>query len=295
MANLLGFLHRNRQPSRRVSARPAAQPPRYYERQRAESRRAHPIEVPWRRIGLIAAILVAGSGVVYGATWLLTGDSLRVRNIAVEGIQVTPPEVVAQAAQLGGESMLLVDTAAAATAIGALPAVKAAAVTRVWPQTIHIDVIEHQGWGYWQAGPARAVIDLDGRVLRRSRPPAPDAPTIAELSAPRDGAGIVQPDPDTVRLIDRLEHDGIFARLNVKPTGFVFQRDRGLTVIVANGPAAIFGDSSNYDFKVKTWAALLREPQALASAFPPKDEANGTGKRVISEIDLRFGRNVVLR
>ncbi len=290
MANPFGFLNRDNQNVRRVTPRPAAMPPRYYERTH-DSRQAPPLAIAWRRVGILSAIFLATCGLLYGTGWLLTGDTLRVRTIAVEGVQVTDPQTIAQVVKLGGESMFLVDTAKAATAVAKLPAVKAATVTRVWPHGVRIDVTEHQAWGYWQTGPQRVVIDADGRILQASRPPAADAPTVAELGAPKDASGNVAPDPDTVRLIDRLRTDGAFGRLNVKPTGFVFQRDRGLTVMVANGPAAIFGDSSNYDFKVKTWEALLREPQALASAAPAKAGA----KSVVSEIDLRFGRNVVLR
>ena len=302
MPDLLGFLHRDRPNTRRVVVRPPVMPPRYYERPRPAARpeartprRAQPIEVPWRRVGIIAAALILAGGATYGMTYLLTGDTLRVRTIAVEGVEVTDPQAVAHAAQVGGASMLLVDTTAAGRAVAKLPAVQAATVTRVWPRTIRIDVIERQGWGYWQAGSQRAVIDADGRVIEQSRPPVADAPTVSELGAPRDASGTLAPDPDTVRLIDRLKGDGVFTRLDVKPTGFVFQRDRGLTVMVANGPAAVFGDSSNYEFKVKTWEALLRRPETLTSTASA-GAAEGTARRgVVAEIDLRFGRNVVLR
>jgi len=69
------------------------------------------------------------------------------------------------------------------------------------------------------------------------------------------------------------------------PRSFIFQRDRGLTVIAEDGPDAVFGDSSNYEFKVQAFEQVLRQLQNHNNAGPPQ----------VAEIDLRFGRNVVLR
>jgi len=101
--------------------------------------------------------------------------------------------------------------------------------------------------------------------------------------------------------VNRLRTDGTFDRLNVKPTSYIFRRDRGLTVIVASGPAAVLGDSSNYEFKVRTWQALLEQvragtvPAVQAQAQPSGTPRTGQSAAMASEIDLRFGRNVVLR
>ena len=86
---------------------------------------------------------------------------------------------------------------------------------------------------------------------------------------------------ELVALVARLGADGMFARLGIEPTACVFRRDRGLTVVVENAPDTVFGDSTNYAFKVATWEALLDQ---LA-----------TDELLVTEIDLRFGRNVVMR
>ena len=59
-------------------------------------------------------------------------------------------------------------------------------------------------------------------------------------------------------------------------------------------------DSSNYDFKVRTWQALM--DQVRAGQVPQVQIAQGASgaqrpgsPTTASEIDLRFGRNVVLR
>ena len=251
--------------------------------ERPKPKREWPI--PWRRIGLtLMGVSLLGSA-VYGTAWLLTGDTLRVQQVDITGAQVTDPYTVAFASDLGGESMLTVDLDAAREAIEALPAVKSASVVRDWPQGIRIAVEEHQAWGYWQAAGQVHVIDRDGQVLEAARPAPEDAPTIIDVASPADLAGGSVTDPDTVHLVARLLEERVFQQAGLRPTGFVFQRDRGLTVVAEDGPDAVFGDSSNYEFKVQAFEEVLRQLQAREQ----------TGAPQVAEIDLRFGRNVVLR
>ena len=305
-----------RRPTSRSRAYPQpAQGARRYERpevgradyqrtdfQRPERRRPEPQrEVNWRRRGMVALSSLGMVAVFAGGVWLFRSDTLRVHVIDVGGVQVADPQAVAKASGAAGASMLTLNLDAAGREVAKLPAVKAAKVTRVWPRGVRIEVTEHQAWGYWQAGPQRLVIDETGRVLEQSRPPGSDAPTIVEVASVAPDAKGVSTDPDTVLLVNRLRTDGTFDRLNVKPTSYIFRRDRGLTVIVASGPAAVLGDSSNYEFKVRTWQALLDQvragtvPAVQAQAQPSGTPRTGQSAAMASEIDLRFGRNVVLR
>lgn len=241
--------------------------------------------VPWRRIGVTAGGIAALVGAVYGTAWLLTGDTLRVQEIDIVGAQVVDPHDVAFTSTLGGNSMLTLDLAEADAAIEALPAVKSATVERLWPHGVRITLVEHQAWGFWQAAGRVHVIDRDGRVLQAARPAPDGAPTIFDVASPRDlDAGSVG-DPDTVRLVARLLDDRVFQTAGLTPTAFIFHRDRGLTVVAEDGPDAVFGDSSNYEFKVQAFEQVLRQLQDRQDAGPPQ----------VAEIDLRFGRNVVLR
>lgn len=236
----------------------------------------------WLRLAAAALALGLSAGAVFGVHALLSGEALRVREIDVAGAAVADPYAVARAADLGGRSLLAMDAdEAAARVAAALPEVKAAAVRRVWPRGVAIEVIEHQGWGYWESAGRRAVIDADGLVLEHGRPPAPDAVTIVESDGtlpPR--AGDVM-DADSLRAVTRLSADARSQRLGVSVRRFEFRRDRGLIVRVEDGPDAVFGDSHNYEFKVAAWGALLdrieQEP------------------REVREIDLRFGRYLVMR
>ena len=304
MRNLFGLFgssDRRPPPPRTRVYPPMMAATRRYDVQRSEPRRPQR-KVNWRQLGIR---VLAGAGtiaVLAGSVALFRSDALRVRVIDVDGVQVVDAQAVANVSGLAGASLLTLDLSRASGEIAKLPAVKAAKVTREWPQGVRIEVTEHQAWGYWQAGSQRLVIDEQGRVLEQSRPPVTDAPTIIEVASTAPDAKGVVIDADTVQLVNRLRTDGTFDRLKVKPTSYVFRRDRGLTVIVGNGPAAVLGDSSNYDFKVRTWQALLDQVRAgqVPSVQTPQGQATAAPRQGqppagASEIDLRFGRNVVLR
>lgn len=268
-----------------LSGRPRT-PQRQYTLARAE--RPQPpreINVPWRGIGAVAAGVAMVVTVLYGTAWLLTGDSLRVLHIDVTGAQVVSPQQVAAVSELGGQSLLTVNLEQAEEAIALLPAVKSVAVERDWPQSVRVVIEEHQAWGYWQTSGRVQEIDKDGNVLREARPAPLDAPTIIDLASPADLEEGATADADTVKLVARLIDDRVFEHAGLTPTGWVFQRDRGLTVLAQEGPDAVFGDSSNYEFKVEALEQVLRQ----------LNEREATGSPQVAEVDLRFGRNVVLR
>ncbi len=52
-------------------------------------------------------------------------------------------------------------------------------------------------------------------------------------------------------------------------------------VRVSGGPSAVFGDGRDYEYKVAAWAAMLERVRA--------------GSLAANEIDLRFGRELVVR
>ena len=248
---------------------------------RAPSRRRLP-RLPWRRMALTTLAVASVVGGVYGVYALLDGDALRVRHADVVGAEIADPHAVVAAADVGGRSQFALETGPAAQrVVETLPEVKAATVRRAWPQGVVIEVTEHQGWGHWQAGGWRVVIDADGLVIPQGRPPAADAVTIFEIGASRPlEAGDVT-DLDTVHVVASLLADARSQRVGITPERFEFHADRGLIVRVAGGPDVVFGDSHSYGFKVAAWGSLLDRIER---------------ERIeVAQIDLRFGRQLVLR
>lgn len=288
-------LFRNLQwPGRRPSRRPTARrstmgearygaPPRRFETSRGEAprSRAQRPAVSRRGLGLVVGTVAGVTLLSAGGWWLLSSDVLRVQQVQVTGAEVASADEVAQAAGLTGHSMVRLEAKRASEAVRALPSVKDVRITRDWLHTVKVDVTEHQAFGYWQSGGQRIVVDDEGRALQASRPAPHTAPTIVELGA--DVSKGVRADADTVQLVARLSADGTFGRVGRQPKAYLFRADRGLTVIADGHPDVIFGDSSNYDFKVQSWVALAER----LKQEPPKE--------AVQEIDLRFGRNIVLR
>lgn len=288
-------LFRNLQwPGSRPARRPAARrplmgearygvAPRRFNVSRGEASRSPAPRPPISRrgLGLIVGTAAGMALLSAGGWWLLSSDVLRVQQVRVTGAEVASAREVTKAAGLTGRSMVRLDTKRASEAVRALPSVKDVRITRDWLHAVQVDVTEHQAFGYWQSGGQRIVVDEAGRALQASRPAPHAAPTVVELGA--DISKGVQADADTVRLVARLLGDDTFERIGRQPKAYLFRADRGLTVIVDGHPDVIFGDSSNYDFKVQSWIALTDR----LKREPPKES--------VQEIDLRFGRNIVLR
>lgn len=274
-----------RLPSRRRGGRAAPRRPGRYELGRAAQprprRRLLP-RLPWRGLALTALTIAILGGLGYGGFWLVDGPALRVQQITIEGAEVADPLAIARSADIDKHSLLTLDTTAVADRIAeGIPAVKSATVRREWPQGVRINVSEHVGWGYWQSGGRRVVIDAAGLVLPAGRPPPGGAVTIFEIGATRALEPWDAAEPDTITAVTRLIEDARSQRLGVAIQRFEFHADRGLVVRVADGPDATFGDWRNYSFKVAAWGALLnrleREPIE------------------VNEIDLRFGGQLVVR
>ena len=237
--------------------------------------------VPWTLValglGATAVVLVLAVGVLS-----LTRSSLfRVHEVQVVGAEIVDAKAIEAAANLTNRSLFNLGADDAAKRVQELPGVAQARVHADWPSGAVIDVSERQGWGYWQVLGFRAVIDAEGRVVDKARKPADNAPTIFQVGATQPLEPGATVDRDTVALVTRLLTDGTFMRLGLKPQRFDFEKSRGLVVRTDGGPSAVFGDSHDYEFKVAAWVATNTRVR--------------TDRMTANEIDLRFGKELVVR
>ena len=133
---------------------------------------------------LRALTVVAAVGVLFAvAVALLYFSGLAsARHLTVTGSVHTPAAVVIAAAGVGADPPLIeVDTAAAATAVERLPWVARATVTRHWPDSLAIAVVERTPVAAMVDGHDAALVDGSGRVLA-VEPVAPAG--LPTLSAP---------------------------------------------------------------------------------------------------------------
>lgn len=182
-----------------------------------------------RRLRLLLSLLAAGA-LVGGALGVLHSPLLAARHVVVTGAAHTPVAEVLAVSGLDRHPPLIdLDTGAAAAAIDRLPWVASAAVSRHWPDSVSVRLVERRPVAVVAAGGLDALVDAGGRVLATGRsapaglvelatggavPPAPggelpaaDRPLLAAA------AGLAPQLRDEVAAISWRSGDGVQLRL----------------------------------------------------------------------------------
>ena len=224
--------------------------------------------IRWRRIGAVLAIM----GVFAGLVALYFSPALRVHEIEVGGATTVSAADIEAAAGLNGASLLTADLSAAESRVEGLPMVKEATITRAWPRTVSIAIVERTPWAVWQAGSRAYTVDEEGVVLVGDAPDG--APVISVLGADvgLEPGQIV--DQDAVTLARSLA-ERVPAEFALNVAMFEWSDDRGLTITTDSGYSVVLGDSQDMEYKLAVW----REIEANLG------RANMTGH----VLDLRFG------
>jgi len=133
----------------------------FIERRRAGRRR----RVLRVLLGLLAA------GVVGALVWLIWFSSaLAVNRIQVEGTTtLKSADIRSQAAVRLGEPLIRVDTVAIESRVAAMERIDQVEVTRQWPRTIRIEIVERKPVGWVLSGGSIRALDrygIDFRSLR---------------------------------------------------------------------------------------------------------------------------------
>jgi len=225
--------------------------------------------IRWRRIVGTLAVL----GAVAGLVALYMSPVARVQGTEVSGMVYVPGGDIESLAGLEGDSMFTADTAAAERRIEELPMIKDATITRSWPQTIRIEVVERQPWAIWQAAGTSYVVDDAGVVLPATASEGLPA-IVVSTGAPVD----LQPgqvvDQDAVALTRSLM-DLVPAQLALNVATFEWSDASGLTLTTDAGYRVVLGDSQNMDYKLAVWREI--------------EEQLGRESMSGHVLDLRFG------
>jgi cell division protein FtsQ len=119
-----------------------------------------------RRRWLIPAVVVVV--VIVAALVVYVSPLFHVRSVEVEGTRNLSADEVQEASGVReGESLVRLDTGAAASRVSGLPWTDSVTVSRSWPSTVHISVTEHEAVGVIDDGGQPAVVDRQGRVFLR--------------------------------------------------------------------------------------------------------------------------------
>jgi cell division protein FtsQ len=238
-----------------VRARRAAVPAsarRFSQRARRRRLRA---ALPWL---VTLAVLVVGAvaGAVVYTTPLFGVSDLRV----VGARLVTADEVRAAARVTPGTPLVRVDVGAVARRVGGLPPVFQVTVSRAWPRTLVVRVVERTPMAAVPVGGRYAVVDRTGTVFDWAPGPPAGLPVLKVKNPGRD---------------DAATRAGLTV-LAALPSGL---RDP-MTALVADGPARIrlelsdgrqivWGDATQNGDKARVALTLLGSGQKVTDVSAP--------------------------
>lgn len=203
---------------------------------------------PWK-LAFVALLVV---GLVCVVAWLLLGSRLLVvREVAVEGLERVPEQEAVQAVGVDtGTPLIRVDLETVESRVADLDLVEEVEVTRGWPATLHVEVVERRPVLAVPVGEGYRLVDGDGIRIEDSDT-RPGAQPLVSVSGEVEGnagvsaaADIVGSAPDSllaqIQLIDASEGGEIAVRL-------------------ADGSTVEWGDASDTEDKSDVLRVLMGE------------------------------------
>ncbi len=197
--------------SYRATKRPSSPAPSGHQNRSRPSRRSRGHRRRSRRFRRFLGVLVVLSLIVAGAGWLIGfSQVLAARQVTMNGLDRVNGSTIQQAAAVPmGLPLARQDLPAIATRVSALPKIKSAVVSRRWPNTIEISVVERRPLlGVRQ--PEGFVLVDDQGVAFETRPTMPDGVVQADIDPNQAqllsdaGAIVAAMPPDLRRQVVRL-------------------------------------------------------------------------------------------
>ncbi|MDP9791972.1 cell division protein FtsQ [Catenuloplanes nepalensis] len=222
---------------------------------RARQRRIR-AALPW-------AIAVAIIAVASGIGWMIYGTSvLGVRHVEVTGaVLLDPPQVRDAAAVPDLTPLARVDTGAVAARVEALAPVDRAVVSRRWPGTLLIEVIERTGVAVVPRGDEFAVVDDEG-VAFRTLPKRPAGLPLLEVA---------NPGPEDVNTRAGLEVlAALSTELHAKLISVTVEAPARIRLNLADERTIVWGDSSQSAVKSSVATALLDRAEKTIDVSAPE-------------------------
>ncbi len=234
-------------PGRAVRTARAAEPvtplaPRRYGRPAAR----------WRPVVWAAALLVVAG--LAGFLW--AGPLLAVRSVRVDGATTLPAEQVREAAGVAeGTPLLQVDVAAATRRLAELPQVADVQVSRGWPATVVITVVERTPLAVVEEAGRRTLVDADGVPFDTITGPAPAGVVRLEVADPGPGDAATEAALAAVAALPG-EVRGRVVRATADGEG------AEVALRMADGTSVVWGSGADSAEKAAVLTALLQQIDA---------------------------------
>lgn len=252
----------------RSRKRPSSQPHRgevlLDDETRRQIRKAHA-----RRLtsGILGAIFMLFLVALYFS------PVFRVQNIEVVGATDTDRQQIADLVGSEDKSMFIATFGGAESRIAQLTQVKSVEITREWPNTVRVTVVERQSWGTWVAGSTPYVIDQEGVVMPEGFG-APEGSLVIQALASRPLAAGDHVDQDAIALTMALVQQ-VPGRMGLNVAEITWTGEKGLTLTTDAGYTVVVGGSENIDYKLAVWQEI--------------DLELGREGMIGHVLDLRFG------
>jgi cell division protein FtsQ len=223
--------------------------------ERVRQRRRH-AAAPW--LAAVAGVVVLGLvAVVVYATPLLGVRGVEVRGNAV----VSAEQVRAAAAVPEGEPLASLDLAAVGRRVGTLVAVRQVRVTRAWPSTVVITVVERTAVAALPAADKTLqLIDASG-VVFETVPSRPDGLALLVLATPGPD------DPGTRAGLSVLS--ALTDPLRAALVRLVVAAPARISLELSGGRTVVWGDASGNADKATVATALLGRPGTVIDVSAP--------------------------
>ncbi|MGY1777593.1 cell division protein FtsQ/DivIB [Geodermatophilus sp. SYSU D00804] len=239
---------------------------------RRRRRRDSPADRRRRRVlgAAVALVLVVAAG---WAVW--ASPLLAVRTVRVDGATTLTAEQVRTAAGVQeGTPLLRVDTDAAAARVARLPQVADVTVTRGWPRSVVVTVVERRPVAVVERAGTRSLVDRDGVPFDTVTGEVPDGVVPLDVATPGPD------DPATRAALGALV--SLPADVRGRVTGVQATTGEDVTLALADGTTVVWGGADGADTKAAALVALL--DQVASGVIEPA-----------TTIDVSSPRAVVLR
>jgi cell division septal protein FtsQ len=239
---------------------------------RRRPRRDTPADRRRRRI-VRAVVAVAVVALAWWAVW--ASPLLAVHQVRVDGATTLTAEQVRSAAGVPeGTPLLRVDVEAAAARVARLPQVADVSVTRGWPRSVVVTVVERRPVAVVEQAGTRSLVDASGVLFDTVTGEAPDGVVPLDVASPGPD------DPATRSALGALV--SLPADVRAQVTGARATTGEDVTLTLADGTAVVWGGAEDADDKAAALVALLA--QVDSGALDPA-----------ATIDVSAPRAVVLR
>jgi cell division protein FtsQ len=196
---------------------------------------------------------------------LLAGPVLAVRAVQVDGISTLPAEQVQEAAALeSGTPLLRVDVEAAEKRVARLPQVASVEVTRDWPDSVVITVVERVPVVIVGEAGRRSLVDADGVLFDTVTGDAPDGVVPLEVAEPGPG--------DAATIAGLAAVGALPADVREQLAGATVDSPEDITLTLTDGTLVRWGDAGESAAKAAVLSALLE--QISAEALEPAAEVD---------------------